>query len=244
MPRRRRPRKEQPDGAGHTLAGRTAARAEPHRSPPSKTTACLTTRMSQVPWLQGHCDVTAVSVLSDLPNSSHKVDNRRGIPRAARYGPAPDPHRAPPLQRCTGQKHEHLHHRGPCVELQPHSSTQWIATYYPLVETTAGRWAEVTWMLHQRLMPIAPDSRQPARWLDARSPDPGHPCYANHQGGDGPLAAGYAAALAVYDAEAIEELSTLQDPRQLRDATVLIPAGQLSEWVLDDVEDETTEVRG
>ncbi|MEX5257677.1 hypothetical protein [Kocuria arenosa] len=130
------------------------------------------------------------------------------------------------------------------IELQPHSPAQWIGTYYPLVETTAGRWAKVTWVLHQRLIPIGPDCQEPARWLDARSPDPGHPCYAHHRGWSGPLAAGYATALAVYDTEATEELSTLQDPQQLREATVVIPAGQLPEWVLDDLKDETTEVRG
>lgn len=39
------------------------------------------------------------------------------------------------------------------VELQPHSPTRWIATYYPMVTTPAGRWADVTWVLHQNLLP-------------------------------------------------------------------------------------------
>ena len=82
------------------------------------------------------------------------------------------------------------------IELQPHSPTQWIATYYPMVDTPAGRWADVTWVLHQRLIAVTADSPQPARWLDARSADSGHCCYTSHQAWREPLAVGYAAALA------------------------------------------------
>ena len=129
------------------------------------------------------------------------------------------------------------------VELHPHSPHRWIATYYPMVDTPAGRWADVTWELHQRLMPTTPDLPEPARWLDLRSPDPGHPCYADHQAWSEALAAGYTAALAVYSAEATEEPLPPQEAQQLRAGTVVVPAGQLSEWVLDDLE-ETSDVRG
>ncbi len=130
------------------------------------------------------------------------------------------------------------------IELQPHSPTQWIATYYPLAVTPADRWAEVTWVLHQRLILITPGPSEPARWLDARSPDPSDACYANHRSWSAPLAAGYAEALAVHEAEATEEPLSSEGAQQLRDDTVVVPAGQLSKWVLDDLEDETTGIRG
>ena len=129
------------------------------------------------------------------------------------------------------------------VELHPASATQWVATYYPMV-TPAGRWAEVTWDLHQHLMPVASAPREPARWLEARSSDPGHPCYAGHQEWATELAAGYAAARAVHDTEVIEEPLSDQEAQLLREDTFVVPAGQLSEWVLDDLEEETSSIGG
>ena len=126
------------------------------------------------------------------------------------------------------------------VELHPHSPTHWAATYYPMVVTPVGRWADVTWVLHQCLMPTASTPVDPARWMEARSCDPDHPCYANHQAWATQLAAGYATALANYDAEATEEPLSSQQAQQLGAGTVVVPAGQLSEWVLDDLEDETS----
>lgn len=126
------------------------------------------------------------------------------------------------------------------VELQPHSPTRWVATYYPMVSTPAGRWADVTWALHQHLLPTTPTHVQPARWLEARSPDPDHTSYAGHRAWSAALAAGYTTALAAYDAEAAEGPLSPQEAHRLRAGTVVVPAGQLSEWVLDDLQDETT----
>jgi hypothetical protein len=130
------------------------------------------------------------------------------------------------------------------VELRPHSPTHWIATYYPMVDTPAGRWADVTWKLHQRLIPTSEEAPESARWLDLRSPDPDHPGYAAHRAWARELAGGYTAALAIYEAEATEEPLAPQELQQLRASTIMIPAGQLSEWVLDDLQDETSDVRG
>jgi hypothetical protein len=130
------------------------------------------------------------------------------------------------------------------VELHPSSSTHWVATYYPMVTTPAGRWADVTWVLHQHLMPTTCDFLEPARWLEARSPEPDHPCYAGHRAWAAQLAAGYATALAAYEAEAAQQPLSLQEAQRLHDATVVVPAGQLSEWVLDDLEEEITDVHG
>lgn len=132
--------------------------------------------------------------------------------------------------------------RALAVELHPHSPTHRTATYYPMVMTPAGRWADVTWALHECLMPATEDLDGSARWLEARSPDPHHPCYAGHRIWAGGLAAGYAAALAVYDAEATEEPLTSREAQRRRDDTVVVPVGQLSEWVLDDLEKEPTKL--
>lgn len=132
--------------------------------------------------------------------------------------------------------------RALAVEMHPHSATQWIATYYPMVGTPAGRWAEVTWALHQCLLPATPALPEPARWLEVRSADPGDSCYAGHQAWSEVLAAGYLAALAAYDAEDTEEPLPIEDAQQLRESTIVVPAGQLSEWVLDDLQDETSAI--
>ncbi|MGQ1795795.1 hypothetical protein ACT4S5_01450 [Kocuria oceani] len=134
--------------------------------------------------------------------------------------------------------------RALAVELHPHSPAGWMATYYPMVETPAGRWAEVTWTLHQRLLPDPADVPGPARWLEVRSGDPTHPCYAQHRAWAGALAAGYAAALAAHDAEDLEQPLSAQDAERLREGTIVVPAGQLSEWVLDDLQEETTPSHG
>ncbi|MEX5257866.1 hypothetical protein [Kocuria arenosa] len=132
------------------------------------------------------------------------------------------------------------------VELRPHSPTDWVATYYPMVTTPAGRWADVTWVLHQHLIPFPADPLEPARWLEARSPDADHPCYAAHRGWAPELAAGYATALAAYAAEAAatDEPLWLQQAQHHRAGTIVIPAGQLAEWVLDDLQDETSPLHG
>ena len=105
----------------------------------------------------------------------------------------------------------------------------------------AGRWAEMTWDLHKHLMPTMSALLEPARWLEARRPDPDHPCHAGHQAWAAQLAAGYAIALAVHDTEA--PLSA-QEAQLLREDTFVVPAGQLSEWVLDDLKGETSDVCG
>ena len=130
------------------------------------------------------------------------------------------------------------------VELQPHSTNGWIATYYPMVTTPAGRWADVTWALHQHLLPATSASLEPARWLQARSPDPDHTCYANWQTWASQLAAGYKTAWAAYDVDTTEESLSFQQAQQLRDATIVVSAGQLSEWLLDDLTEERSDIHG
>jgi hypothetical protein len=129
------------------------------------------------------------------------------------------------------------------VELRPHSPAHWIATYYPMVETPAGRWADVTWILHQcRIPPPASVALPRAQWLELRSPDPGHHGYANHPAWRAALASGYAAALAVYIAEADDVPAPTQQAQRPRAGTVVVPAGQLSEWVLEDLDEETMQI--
>lgn len=111
-------------------------------------------------------------------------------------------------------------------------------------ETPAGRWAEVTWPLHRLRMPLATDLPATAQWLEVRSADPDHPCYAHHPAWATRLAAGYAAALAAYDAEITDRPLSLHEVLHGGDVTAVVPAGQLSEWVLDDLEDESSGVRG
>jgi hypothetical protein len=128
--------------------------------------------------------------------------------------------------------------RALAVELHPSTPTHRIATYNPMVTTPAGRWADVTWILHQCRMPTTEEPLAPARWLEVSSPDPNHPCYAHHRAWDEALAAGYTAALTAHDAETVEEPLSPEKIQQLRDAATVVPAGQLSEWVLDDLQDE------
>jgi hypothetical protein len=112
------------------------------------------------------------------------------------------------------------------------------------VDTPAGRWADVTWTLHQHLIPATEEAPKSARWLDLRSPDPDHPGYATHRAWSEALAAGYTTALATYHAEATEGTLSPDEAQQLREATVVVPAGQLSEWVLDDLQAETSDLHG
>lgn len=130
------------------------------------------------------------------------------------------------------------------VELHPHSPTHWVATYYPMVDTRVGRWADVTWPLHQHLMPPTQQPMEQARWLDLRSPDPCHPCYAGHQAWRAALAAGYGEALAAHHAEATEQPLPPQEAQQLQEATAVVPAGQRPEWMLEDLQDETSDAHG
>jgi len=130
------------------------------------------------------------------------------------------------------------------VELHAHSPTHWIATYYPMVRTPMGRGADITWVLHRCLMPATSPPGEPARWLEACSYDPHHPCYAGHQVGVTSLAAGYTAALAALRTETADVPLPLQDTRGLGADTVVVPLGQLPEWVLDDLEDENPDSHG
>jgi hypothetical protein len=92
-------------------------------------------------------------------------------------------------------------------------------------------------------MPSLEESAEPARWVELRSPDPDHPCYTRHTAWATQLAAGYAAARAVYDTEATEDPLSAYDAQLMRESTIVIPAGQLCEWVLDDLQDRTTQTR-
>lgn len=134
--------------------------------------------------------------------------------------------------------------RALAVELRPYSRTHWVAIYYPMVDTPAGRWADVTWPLHQHLIRSTEEALECARWLDLRSPDPDHSGYAGHRERARELAAGYTAALSIYHAEAVEEPLSLQQAQQLREATVVVPAGGLAEWVLDDLQEEPAGFHG
>lgn len=130
------------------------------------------------------------------------------------------------------------------VELHQHSPTHWAATYYPMVRTPAGRWADVTWVLHRRLIPATVGRPEPARWLEASSADPGHLCYVNHQAWRHALAAGYVAARAAHETEDTEGVLPLRDGPRRREHTIVVPAGQLAEWLLDDLQEESSHVLG
>lgn len=130
------------------------------------------------------------------------------------------------------------------VELHPASPTRWVATYYPMVATAAGRWAEVTWDLRQHLLPTSSAPLEPARWLEACSSDPDHPRDAGHREWAPRLAAGYAAARAVHDTEVTEGPLSDQEAQLLREDTFVVPAGQLSERVIDDLKDEASSIGG
>ncbi|GAA1750433.1 hypothetical protein [Kocuria aegyptia] len=130
------------------------------------------------------------------------------------------------------------------VELRPHPPGHWAATYYPMVHTLAGRWADVTRALHEHLLPATEDVSGSSQWIEMRSPDPEHHRGIHLPAWGQPLAAGYLAALAVYDGEDAEEPLPIEHAQQLREATVVVPTGQLSEWVLDGLQDETSHIPG
>lgn len=126
------------------------------------------------------------------------------------------------------------------VELHRHSPTHWVATFYPLASTPAGCWADVTSVLHRALMPVAHRPMASTRWLEATSPDPAHPCYDRHRYWGAALAAGYAAARLAHATTTHHSANTARSPneaRQLLAATTVVPAGQLTEWLLDDLHD-------
>ena len=126
------------------------------------------------------------------------------------------------------------------VELSPHSPTHWVATFYPMVSTPAGRWADVTWVLHQCLLPPAPYPLASARWLEACSADPHHPWYNHCPAWGAALATGYATARLVHIVGTAGDAGVRLSPeeaRQVQEATVVVPPGQLAEWLLDDLQD-------
>lgn len=89
------------------------------------------------------------------------------------------------------------------IEVTPRTPTQWSATYYPTVPTFMGRRAEITTALHRQSLPIADRLESSTRWLETDTSDPSAACYADYPMWAPHLAAGYAAALAVHQAEAI-----------------------------------------
>lgn len=126
------------------------------------------------------------------------------------------------------------------VELHPHSPTHWVATFYPLVDTAAGCWADVTTALHQCVMPLAHHPLSSARWLELGSPDPRHASYDDYPTWGAALATGYTTACLARSMQITRAAGgalTPEEARGLRAATVVVPAGQLSEWLLEDLQD-------
>lgn len=119
------------------------------------------------------------------------------------------------------------------IEMTPATPTQWAATYYPTVQTSMGRGAEVITALHQQSMPITYRLESSARWLEANTSDPSAACYAGYPVWAPYLAAGYAAALAVHKSQAIDRLPPVCD-EELSEAMVWVSPAQLSEWLLPD----------
>lgn len=117
------------------------------------------------------------------------------------------------------------------IELRPHSPGEWLATYYPVADTAAGRVADINLVLHEHPLPTARPLEGAATWLEADSPDPDAPCYASHEAWAPQLAAGYAEALAVYDTETVDAPSSLEDPDAVRAATVLVDPAQFQHGV-------------
>lgn len=129
------------------------------------------------------------------------------------------------------------------VELRPHSPTHWTAAYYPMVHTPAGRWADVTWLLHQHPLPPPPDDLPGStQWIEMRSPFLECHRHTHHRAWSPALAVGYRAALAVHGAEDLEVPLPDEHAQRLRETTIVVPAGQLAEWVLDDLQDETSHI--
>lgn len=121
------------------------------------------------------------------------------------------------------------------IEVSPSTPTQWIATYYPTVQTLMGRRAEIVTALHHQPLPIADRLESSTRWLEADTGHPSAACYADHPRWAPHLAAGYAEALAVHQAEATAHSPTPMRDEALSEATVWVPPAQLSEWLLTDL---------
>lgn len=115
------------------------------------------------------------------------------------------------------------------IELRPHSPGAWLATYYPVVATAAGRTVDINLVLHEQLLPTDLAVEGPAAWLEADNPDPAAPCYTGHGAWASQLAAGYDRALAFYDTETVDEQSSIEDPEAVRAATVLVDPAQLAQ---------------
>ena len=120
------------------------------------------------------------------------------------------------------------------VEITPCSLTQWWANYYPTVDTTWGRQVEVTTALHRHRLPTAARLQGPTRWLEVSTADPEGPVYAAYPVWGPHLAAGYAAALAVHEAETTLVPPAPDKADEPDPVAFLVPAGQLPEWVLTD----------
>jgi hypothetical protein len=120
------------------------------------------------------------------------------------------------------------------VEITPCSPTQWWANYYPTVDTGQGRQVEVTTALHRHPLPTAARLQGPTRWLEVSTANPEDPVYAAYPVWGAHLAAGYAAALAVHEAETTLVMPGLDEADEPGPVAFLIPAGQLPEWVLTD----------
>jgi hypothetical protein len=112
------------------------------------------------------------------------------------------------------------------IELRPHSPAAWIATYYPVLDTAAGRVVDINLVLHEQLLPTEHELEGPATWLEADSPRASAPCYADHRTWAAQLAAGYDRALDVYDNETVDEQSSIENPEAVRAATVLVDSAQ------------------
>lgn len=128
------------------------------------------------------------------------------------------------------------------VELRPHTPAEWIATYYPLIKTTAGSRVDITTVLHQHRLPGPPPNHETARWLEARAADPDAPCYAGYPTWKTELAAGYAASVTAYHTENTQPPSRHLTSRAALGTAVILP-GQLPEWLINDTvstEDENT----
>ena len=82
--------------------------------------------------------------------------------------------------------------------------------------------------------PATPGSR--------RSGNPGHPCYVEHRDHAEWLAASYLHARRVHEAEVREQPGPPERVGQPDVGAVVVPAGQLSEWVLEDLLDDAADL--
>lgn len=122
------------------------------------------------------------------------------------------------------------------IEITPSAPTQWSANYYSAADTPSGRRVEITTVLHRQLLSPSAHLEGPTRWLMAATDDPADRCYSGYPRWGTELAAGYAAALAVHEAEAIACPRNFDSGKALRQATTAVVPGQLSEWLLTDLD--------